>query len=115
MPFNIDRGTSLIGDFCSLVEAKVFADQMRLIDADRSHSRSRHACHKRHRGEVQRNGQKPRRRELRVGTVACGLAGVSRAQSAGWRGSSRTPIIRAPATGRPHYFMGSTEIASASS
>jgi hypothetical protein len=39
-------GTSLIGDFGSLQEAEAFADQMRVIDADRSHSAwSRHACH----------------------------------------------------------------------
>ena len=40
------HGTCLIGDFGSLQEAEVFADQMRVIDADRSHSAwSRHACH----------------------------------------------------------------------
>ena len=40
------HGTSLIGDFASLQEAEAFADQMRVIDADRSHSAwSRHACH----------------------------------------------------------------------
>ena len=40
------RGTSLIGDFGSLHEAEAFADQMRVIDADRSHSAwSRNACH----------------------------------------------------------------------
>ena len=39
-------GTSLIGDFGSLQEAEAFADQMRVIDADRSHSAwNRHACH----------------------------------------------------------------------
>jgi hypothetical protein len=39
-------GTNLIGDFGTLQEAEVFADQMRVIDADRSHSAvSSHACH----------------------------------------------------------------------
>ena len=38
-------GTSLIGDFTTLQEAEAFADQMRVIDADRSHSaRSHRAC-----------------------------------------------------------------------
>jgi hypothetical protein len=31
-------GTNLIGDFSTLQEAEAFADQMRAIDADRSHS-----------------------------------------------------------------------------
>ena len=40
------QGTSLIGDFGSLQQAEAFADQMRVIDADRSQSAwSRHACH----------------------------------------------------------------------
>jgi hypothetical protein len=38
-------GTNLIGDFGTLREAEAFADKMRVIDADRSHSFvSRHAC-----------------------------------------------------------------------
>jgi hypothetical protein len=31
-------GTNLIGDFSTLQEAEAFADQMRVIDADRPHS-----------------------------------------------------------------------------
>jgi hypothetical protein len=31
-------GTNLIGDFSTLQEAEAFADKMRVIDADRSHS-----------------------------------------------------------------------------
>ena len=38
-------GTNLIGDFSTLPEAEEFADKMRVIDADRSHVGSRHACH----------------------------------------------------------------------
>jgi hypothetical protein len=30
-------GTNLIGDFSTLQQAEAFADQMRVIDADRSH------------------------------------------------------------------------------
>jgi hypothetical protein len=42
-------GTNLIGDFGTLQEAQEFADNMRVIDADQSHSvGSRHACGSRH-------------------------------------------------------------------